>query len=115
MTYFSEEGAKNAARLVAGEFNEIYGISGVKDISNQSIKYRKYRIRNIQSGLYLDVTDGKAANGVNVQQWASDRPADYNTWRLKSQGNRYYKIYLEVGNKSYYQILIMEKLIIEQT
>lgn len=103
MTHFSEEGAKNAASLVGNEFNKIAGNSEMEDTTKigEQIKEGKYKIKNLKSGLYLDVTDGKAKNGTNVQQWASDCAADYNTWDIKSQGNGYYKIYSEVGDKSY--------------
>ena len=77
---------------------------GIQDTIKQgeNIKEGKYRIKNLYSGLYLDVTGGKAANGTNVQQWASNSdPAYYNTWTLKADGNGYYKIYSNVGNGKY--------------
>lgn len=65
------------------------------------IKEGKYRIKNMATGRYLDVKDGTASNGTNVQQWSSNSPAPYNTWTLKSAGDNYYKIYSAVGNGSY--------------
>lgn len=60
-----------------------------------------YVIRNVNSGKYLNVTDGKTANGTNVQQWSTDAAHAYDTWRLEGDADGYYKIYsmLEDGTK----------------
>ena len=42
--------------------------------------------------MYLDVTDGRAANGTNIQQWSSDKAYDWNSWKLQYAGNGYYYI-----------------------
>lgn len=61
-----------------------------------------YMFRNVGSGLYLEVADGKAENGANVQQGKSvDKSAD--TWTLADAGNGYYHIISKVGDgKTYY-------------
>lgn len=61
-----------------------------------------YMIQNVNSGLYLDVTDGKAENATNVQQWAATAPAYYNTWKIVSDEDGYYKIYSQVGDGKTY-------------
>ncbi|MBQ9981330.1 MAG: RICIN domain-containing protein [Oscillospiraceae bacterium] len=59
-----------------------------------------YRIKNANSGLYLDVVNGEAANSANVQQWTGgDRDAV--SWQLKSAGDGYYYVVSQVGDKSY--------------
>lgn len=61
-----------------------------------------YQIQNVNSGLYLNVANGVAANGTNIQQWGSNSPADYDTFRVASCGNGYYKIYsLLAGGTTY--------------
>ncbi|MDD6279933.1 MAG: RICIN domain-containing protein [Oscillospiraceae bacterium] len=58
----------------------------------------KYRIRNKNSGLYLEVADGNAAAGTNVQQGTSE----YNGWLFESAGSGYYYIYSELGDSKTY-------------
>ncbi|SET30856.1 RICIN domain-containing protein [[Clostridium] polysaccharolyticum] len=52
-----------------------------------------YQIQNVNSGLYLNVENGLGANNTNIQQWGSNSPADYDTFRLVSCNNGYFKIY----------------------
>ena len=60
-------------------------------------------IKNVNSGKYLDVAGGTAANGTNVQQWSASAPgAYYNTWKIVSEGSGYYKIYSQVGDGNTY-------------
>ena len=58
----------------------------------------KYTIKNANSGLFLEVADSKAENGVNVQQGESK-----NGWYLADAGDGYYKIISELADgKTYY-------------
>lgn len=51
-----------------------------------------YSFRNLNSGLYLEVENGTAANGTNVMQGKSgNRNADL--WTVKNAGNGYYYLY----------------------
>lgn len=61
-----------------------------------------YMIQNVNSGLYMEVAGGEAANGANVQQWGADGAADHNTWRAEYAGNGYYKLYSQVGDGNTY-------------
>ena len=60
----------------------------------------KYKIKNVNSGLYLEAADGVAANGTNVQQ-GNTESADI--WQVESAGSGYYYIYYydESGSKTY--------------
>ena len=61
-----------------------------------------YQIQNVNSGLYLNVANGTAANGTNIQQWGSNSATDYDTFRVVSCGNGYFKIYsLLAGGTTY--------------
>ena len=63
----------------------------------------KYMIKNVGSGLYLDVDGAKAEAGANVQQWGADGEAVQNTWKLQDAGDGYYYIRSYVGDgKTYY-------------
>jgi len=60
-----------------------------------------YLIRNVNSGIYMNVEGGLAAEGTNVQQWGADYGDSNAVWKLVSAGNDYYKIYSMVGDGSY--------------
>lgn len=64
--------------------------------------YGIYMIKNVNSGLYLDVAGGNSANGTNVQQWGASSALYYNTWKLVSVGGGYYKLYSQVGDGNTY-------------
>jgi len=53
----------------------------------------KYRFKNVNSGLYLEVAGGTAAAGTDVIQSDSGQG-----WTLVDAGGGYYKIYSEVGD-----------------
>lgn len=59
-----------------------------------------YMIKNVNSGLYLEVKDGLASDGANVQQWGANESGKHNTWKLVSARNGYYYFYsmLDDGN-----------------
>ena len=61
-----------------------------------------YMIKNASSGLYMEVANGEAKNGANVQQWGADEAASHNTWKVKSAGDGYYKLYSQVGDGNTY-------------
>ena len=61
-----------------------------------------YMIQNVNSGLYMEVTGGSAANAVNVQQWGANGAAAHNTWKAKYAGDGYYKLYSQVGDGNTY-------------
>ena len=63
---------------------------------------KAYRFRNVNSGLYLEVKNGEAAVGANVQQWGGENIGDWNTWRLKHKGYNYYEIWSYLGGGSTY-------------
>lgn len=53
----------------------------------------KYKIKNANSGLYLEVADAKAENGANVQQGSSQQG-----WIFEDDGDGYYRLYSEIGD-----------------
>lgn len=59
-----------------------------------------YMIKNVNSGLYLEVANASAEDGSNVQQWNASNSENHNTWKLVSAGDGYYYFYsmLEDGN-----------------
>lgn len=61
-----------------------------------------YMIKNVNSGLYLDVDGAKAENGANIQQWGATEPGTQNTFRAISAGDGYYYLVSQVGDKATY-------------
>ena len=61
---------------------------------------KNYMIQNVNSGQFLEVQDGKAEAGANVQQWGADTasPAQHNVWHFEKVNWGYYYIYSGVGN-----------------
>ena len=62
-----------------------------------------YRIKNVNSGLYLNVVGAKQENGTNVQQWGTDGTSVHDVWKLVDAGSGYYNIISQIGDgKTYY-------------
>lgn len=61
------------------------------------IEEGEYRIKNVNSGLYLTVANGVGSAGSNVVQYTADGAAEYNTWYIESAGDGYYRIYSLLG------------------
>lgn len=59
-----------------------------------------YMIQNKNSGQYMEVQDGKAETGANVQQWGADtaKPSAHNVWHVKAINWGYYYIYSALGD-----------------
>lgn len=67
-----------------------------------SVAEGAYRIRNLNSGLYMTVADAKDEAGANVIQYEADGAAEYNTWHVRSVGDGYYEIYSALGGGETY-------------
>jgi pectin lyase len=63
---------------------------------------KTFTLKNVNSGLYMEVEGGTQANGTNVQQWGMASPSYYNTWTVKSAGDGYYYIYSSLGDGNTY-------------
>jgi len=68
-----------------------------------------YRIKNVNSGLYMQVAGAAAANGTNVQQWGSNGTDVHDIWKFYSAGNGYYYIASCVGDGGTYVLDIAGK------
>lgn len=60
---------------------------------------KNYMIQNVNSGQFLEVQDGKAESGANVQQWGADSssPSQHNVWHFEEVNWGYYYVYSGVG------------------
>ncbi|MBE5883277.1 MAG: hypothetical protein E7291_02475 [Lachnospiraceae bacterium] len=66
------------------------GNTGSGSTSSSSLE-GVYYIKNVNSGLYLDVANGSSDNNANIQQW-SYNGYDAQKFKLVSDGNDYYHI-----------------------
>ncbi len=68
-----------------------------------------YRIKNADSGLYMQVADAKAENGANVHQWGSDSTGVHDIWKMFSADDGYYYIASCVGDGGTYVLDVAGK------
>ncbi len=57
-----------------------------------------YMLKNVNSGMYMEVAEENASNSANVQQWTSDSAQKHNSWKAVSAGNGYYYLYSQLGD-----------------
>lgn len=77
----------------------IDAIMGVYGNNSDGIDTSKtYMLKNVNSGLYMDVAGAKAVNGTNVLQYTASASKKNNTWKFVSDGNGYYYIYSTLGD-----------------
>ncbi len=68
-----------------------------------------FRIKNANSGLYMQVDGAKAENGANVQQWGTSEDTIHDIWKLISAGDGYYYIVSAVGDGGTYVLDVAGK------
>ena len=57
-----------------------------------------FKIKNANSGIYMQVDGGKATNGANVQQWGAGTGTVHDIWKFYNAGSGYYKVISCVGD-----------------
>ena len=55
-------------------------------------------LKNVNSGLYMEVSEENASNSANVQQWTLNDAQKHNSWKAVSAGNGYYYLYSQLGD-----------------
>lgn len=91
--------SKQGAQKIAGLMASLTGMTREPAAMDTS---KAYRLKNVNSGLYLEVADAKAEAGANVQQWGASGASNHNTWRLKHKGYNYYEIWSYLGGQNTY-------------
>lgn len=91
----SKKGAQKLAELMAD-------LTGMTRQPCEMDTGKAYMLKNVNSGLYLEVSGAKAEAGANVQQWTADGASAHNTWRLKHKGYNYYEVWSYLGDGATY-------------
>lgn len=100
----ADDSTKSGASVIQSTLvksdSQKWKLTQVQPIGNSIDTDYTYMIKNVNSGLYLEVADGLASDGANVQQWGANESGKHNTWKLVSAGNGYYYFYsmLDDGN-----------------
>ena len=68
-----------------------------------------YRIKNVNSGLYMQVDGAKAENGANIQQWGTSDDTIHDIWKLVDAGDGYYNLVSAVGDGGTYVLDVAGK------
>ncbi len=90
-------------KLQLGDTSQKWKLTQVEDTGCEMDTTKIYTFKNFNSNLFMEVQDGTAADGTNVQQWGADSRAAHNTWTLKSFGGGYYYILSQLADgKTYY-------------
>ena len=68
-----------------------------------------YKIKNVNSGLYMQVEGGSASNGANVQQWGTADYTVHDVWKIVNAGEGYYYLISGVGDGGTYALDVTGK------
>ena len=68
-----------------------------------------YRIKNVNSGLYMQIEGGAAENGANVQQWGTNGTSVHDIWKFYNSEGGYYNIVSAVGDGGTYVLDVAGK------
>lgn len=72
--------------------------SSSSDTSGPFADCSRYKIKNVNSGLYLQVESGKAEKGANVEQGETSEESTTDIWKLIDKGDGYYCLIAEEGD-----------------
>ena len=57
-----------------------------------------WRIKNVNSNLYMQVEGAKQENGTNIQQWGTTGDSIHDIWKLVDAGDGYFYIISQIGD-----------------
>ena len=92
----SKMGAQKLAELMA----DLVTIGTPREPAEMDTS-KAYRIKNVNSGLYMSVKNNEAAAGANIEQSSGDI-SDGSVWRLKHKGYNYYEMWTYLGGGDTY-------------
>lgn len=74
-----------------------------------------YKIKNVNSGLYMQVDGAKAENGTNVQQWGTSDGITHDIWKVTDAGDGCFYLVSAVGDGGTYVLDVAGKKITDGT
>ncbi|MDE7225643.1 MAG: RICIN domain-containing protein, partial [Ruminococcus sp.] len=80
-----------------------------KPVPESFVNGSTYRLKNVNSGLYMQVAGAKAENSANVQQWGTSDDTIHDIWRFIDAGNGYYSLISAVGDGASYALDVYGK------
>lgn len=90
-------------KLQLGDTSQKWKLTQVEDTGCNMDTNKIYMFKNLNSGLFMEVANGSASDGANVQQWGADKISAHNSWTLKSFGGGYYYIISQLADgRTYY-------------
>ena len=90
-------------KLQLGDTSQKWKLNQVEDTGCNMDTSKIYMFKNQNSGLFMEVANGTAEDGANVQQWGADKVSAHNSWTLKSFGGGYYYIISQLADgRTYY-------------
>ena len=68
-----------------------------------------FKIKNVNSGLYMQVIGGKAENGTKIQQWGTMDGTVHDIWKTVDAGDGYYYLFSGVSDGNTYVLDVTGK------
>ena len=95
-----------ASTFYASPFLNHVDLAGdISSFTNGSI----YKLKNVNSGLYMQVAGGIATNGTNVQQWGTSEGTVHDIWKVIKADKGYYYLISGVGDGGTYALDVQGK------
>ncbi len=83
-------------------FRQIYPQKDPEYKPESAVQDGAYRIRNLNSGLYMTVANAEEAAGANVVQYEADGADAANTWHIRNLNDGWCEIYSALGDGETY-------------
>ena len=86
------------------DFSDSSSSGGTDPLPSGLTNLGLYRIKNVNSNLYMQVEGAKQADGTNVQQWGTTGDTVHDIWKLVDAGSGYYYLVSQIGNGNTYYL-----------
>lgn len=97
----SKNGAEKLAEMMSGFLMNAGNVTPKEVFAPEA--GASFMIKNVNSGLYMEVGGANAEEGANVQQWGANEPAARNTWTFTQATGDYYFVNSNLGDgKTWY-------------
>ena len=84
--------------LVHIDFSDSGSGGDIEPIPSGLTNGSTWRIRNVNSELYMQVEGAKEENGTNIQQWGTTGDSIHDIWKLVDAGSGYFYLVSQIGD-----------------